>query len=155
MATNTVRKNAAVALLDQQLRDAASGHERVKIQSLYVWPSDVVWRRDWSAISTFIVYGPSPKRPNEAGIYLCWSRQMRFPELSARPWILLGAGGDSPLTLAEGSFFVSDLAPDLPAWMHFAPDRPVEAVLQPYVDVLLHKALPFIEDLVRAADQSR
>lgn len=55
----------------------------------------------------------------------------------------------------EGSFVVSELAQVLPAWMHFAPQRDVDAVLGPYVDTLLRQGLPFLEALAKAAQQPR
>jgi len=150
MGKKVSNKAVAVAVLEAALVTPEAGYERAAIKTPYLWPDEVVWQRNWTRASTFVVYGPSPKRAGEAAIYLCWSAMKRFPQVSMRPSLLLGAGGAAPATKPEGSILLPDLAPGLASWVRYENAVDPASCLAPYLDLLKVAGLPY---LARLADE--
>lgn len=147
MSINVEIRQRVGRALDALLATLEPKYTRVKIRSDYLWPGELVWRRDTDAMSRFIVFSLSDKNVGQATLYLCWSRLHRFPEQSIRPWF--GAQFDfaRDREAPEGSVFLSAAAPEFPQWSMFTRDDPGQRSLEAAIAALRDQGLPFLERL--------
>jgi hypothetical protein len=139
-------KRAVGQELDKLLAQADPPYERASVASQYVRPGELVWRSDAETISRFVTFAMSIKQPGFGAVYLAWSRLMRFPEKSIRPWFITwDVVRDA--AAAEGSLFLSTVAPGSESWIDFSSDAKTRESIGKASQALLEYGLPFLRSL--------
>jgi hypothetical protein len=165
-------RKAVRAEFATRLAVVAPGFDPVKVSAAVLGGGESVFR--WApcgSLHTFVILVPSPTGHQAFTLEVAWSTAGRFPEVTARPSLVLGADDPLPIDVEEGILRIGDLGERRDVWWHLpdpAVERPgdLEALkrsLEPIspadatevvrprveeaVDVLLRSAEPFLRDL--------
>lgn len=133
-----------VSKFESGLRELLPDFSSEKIQSIYIWPGETVWRSDAENCSYFIVLSSQPKGyRDEINIELGWSRFKRFPELMQRPSIVASENIDDEAARQEGTVRLGSLCEPLFDWLPVCSEN-----IQEVVDFLLlnlkEEGVPFL-----------
>lgn len=155
-----------------RLAELAPGFGPVKVSATVLDGGESVFR--WApceSLHTFVILVPSPTGHQAFTLEVAWSTAGRFPDVTARPSLVLGTNDPQPTHVEEGILRIGDLSERRDVWWRLpdpAVERPgdLEALrksLEPIsaadataevrprveeaVDVLLGSAVPFLRDL--------
>lgn len=91
--------------------------EPLKVKAAILFGGETVFR--WQAtpaLHCFVLLVPDGRGHQAFTVEFAWSDQARFPEVSAKPTIMLGPDDPAPLDVAEGIVRVGDLVSRSDLW---------------------------------------
>lgn len=136
-------KAKVAALFAEEMKMAFPDFVQVKMKSMYIWPGEVLWRKDADDCSYFIVLSPETKGRDEVTVELGWSRLKRFPELMQRPALVTAEAIANAERKDEGTVRLGRLAADQWDWMPVN-DELVPAVVAFFMEKLRQDGIPFL-----------
>lgn len=133
----------AVALLSEQMTKAFPDFIQVKMKSVYIWPGEVLWRKDAEDCSYFVVLSPEAKGRDEVTVELAWSRLKRFPELMQRPALVTADAIANAEEKDEGTVRLGMLAREHWGWVPVN-DESISDVVAFFMAKLRKDGIPFL-----------
>lgn len=121
-----------------------------KSKSVYIFPSESIWRKDTDTCNYFIILSPFPKGDrDEVTVELAWSTLKRFPELVMRPCFFNADGKGMERVAGEGSVRIRSLCEGTPEFMPVQLPT-VSDVVALFMDQLKQNGMPFFDQVALA-----
>jgi len=120
-----------------------------KGKTIYLWNDEKAWWFRKDKIALFVIFTTHPKGGSEFTIELGWSKKMRFPELSMRPFLTTKEEIIHPQKYEEATFRITEFKEqqdELGGFISISRDS-FESVLDGQMKVLLEQGVPYLESI--------